>query len=363
MNEVQVNAFQFSKVDLLPMYVFNNRNIEPTIDLLLLFNEDVHHYVLIINLIKLVCTVKEKQFTNSLRLCRNCFAFSHSEEQHQVHDDACRNHAPATIKMPGDDKNSFRFKNFKARWFAPITIYFDFESFLMPVSSCPANPDASSTEVIEQHIPSGFALTLIENGYSTPKEFVIDSSENCMTNFIKKLHEMAREVYYSKRRFPIYLGQQVPNRSSIVDCWICEEPFGPEDTKVMDHCHHRGDFLGFAHEKGNWIRRTINFTPVIGHNIANYDLHHVCLALREIEPSTKINVIPSTDEKYISMTFGVLIKTVTGRDGKDRKIYEYLRFIDSFKFLTTSLEKLIANLPASALAIFDSMFDSDRSVS
>ena len=71
------------------------------------------------------------------------FCFSHSE-QHQIHDDAFRNHAPATIKMPGDDKNSFRFKNFKARWFAPITTYFDFESFLMPVSSSPSNPDASS---------------------------------------------------------------------------------------------------------------------------------------------------------------------------------------------------------------------------
>ena len=62
------------------------------------------------------------------------------------------------------------------------------------------------------------------------------------------------------------------------------------------------------------------------------------------------------------MTFGVLIKTVTGRDGKVRKICEYLRFIDSFKFLTTSLEKLVANLTASAFAIFDSMFDSDQSV-
>ena len=100
--------------------------------------------------------------------------------------------------MPGDDKNSFRFKNLKARWFAPFTIYFDFESFLMPVSSCPVNLDASSTEVLEQHIPSGFALTLIEDCFSTPKEFVIDSSENCMTIFLKN-YMRRRERYYMQR--------------------------------------------------------------------------------------------------------------------------------------------------------------------
>ena len=151
-----------------------------------------------------------------------------------------------------------------------------------------------------------------------------------MTNFIKKLHEMAREVYYAKRRFPVYLGQQVPNRSNTVECWICEEPFGPEETKVLDHCHHRGNFFGFAHEKCNWLRRTINFTPVIGHNIANYDLHHVCLALREIEPSTTVSVIPSTDEKYISMMFGVLIKTVTG--GERWKSQKKLRIFTLHRF-------------------------------
>ena len=61
-----------------------------------------------------------------------------------------------------------------------------------------------------------------------------------MTNFNKKLHEMAREVYYAKIRFPVYLGQKVSNRSGTVECWICEEPFGPKDTNVLDPCHHRG---------------------------------------------------------------------------------------------------------------------------
>ena len=63
----------------------------------------------------------------------------------------------------------------------------------------------------------------------------------------------------------------------------------------------------------------------------------------------------------MSKTFGILIKTVTGSDRKVRNIYEHLRFIDSFKFLTTSLEKLVANLRASIFAIFDSIFDSDQS--
>ena len=148
------------------MYVSNNRNFEPTMELQLLFNEDVHHYVSVYDLLELVCTVKEKQFTNNLHRSRNCFAFSHCEEQHQVHDDECRNGAPAAIKMPGDNF-SFRFKNFKAQWFAPINIYLNFESFLMPFSTFPANPDASSTEIVEQHILSGFPLTLIENGFST----------------------------------------------------------------------------------------------------------------------------------------------------------------------------------------------------
>ena len=91
-----------------------------------------------------------------------------------------------------------------------------------------------------------------------------------------KTHEMAREVHYAKRRFPVELWPQVPNRSGTIDCWICEELFGREDKTIQDQCHHCKNVLGSAHEICNWIRRTTSFTPVIGPNIANYDLQHVC---------------------------------------------------------------------------------------
>ena len=88
----------------------------------------------------------------------------------------------------------------------------------------------------------------------------------------------------------------------------------------------------------------------MGHNIQNYDLH-ICLALQSCEPTTTVTVIPSTDEKNISMDFGVLVETITLDDGKVIKKYENLRFIDSFKMMSSSLKngrhfaKLVDILP------------------
>ena len=45
------------------------------------------------------------------------------------------------------------------------------------------------------------------------------------------------------------------------------------------------------------------------------------------------------------MTFGVLIDTITTQEGRTQKIYEYLRFIDSYKMMNSSLEKLVEILP------------------
>ena len=54
--------------------------------------------------------------------------------------------------------------------------------------------------------------------------------------------------------------------------------------------------LGCAHRKENLARRNINYIPVIGNNLLNYDMHHVCLCLDEKDWRSKIQVIPSTDD-------------------------------------------------------------------
>ena len=58
------------------------------------------------------------------------------------------------------------------------------------------------------------------------------------------------------------------------------------------------------------------------------------------------------------MTFGVLIDTITAQEGRTQKNYEYLRFIDSYKMMKSSLEKLVEILPYTLFDIMKAMFPS-----
>ena len=67
------------------------------------------------------------------------------------------------------------------------------------------------------------------------------------------------------------------------DFWICQEHFSESEEKCLDHCHPSGKFLGWTHDKCNLTRRNINYSPVVGHNLQNYNMHHICLALNECD--------------------------------------------------------------------------------
>ena len=105
-------------------------------------------------------------------------------------------------------------------------------------------------------------------------------------------------------------------------------------------------FLGWAHTFCNLKRRTINFTPVFAHNLANYDLHHVVLALQSLDEKNTISIVPNTSEKFISLQIGVYIKSTQNKKGVWHNQYEYIRLLDSFKLMNTSLDNLVQNLPS-----------------
>ena len=103
--------------------------------------------------------------------------------------------------------------------------------------------------------------------------------------------------------------------------------------KVTDHDHLTGLFRGAAQSFCNLTYKNPRFIPMFFHNLAGYGAH---LFIKEFgEDEQHIKWIPNTEEKYI--TFSKILKY-------DSTNTTDLRFVDLFKFLTSSLDILMKNL-------------------
>ena len=340
---------------MVPIRVSKKADVRLEIDLLLIDDETKFHYVLITNLPLLVSRITKRRLRPRDKLCRNCFYICSSPEVLERHCRTCLSREPAVVKMPSEKQKKVSFKNLKARWFAPIVLYFDLESLLQPLSSC--DTERQSTKTIELHTPCSYCLVAVEHNNPKPLFVHLMRSEDCITRLVKELEQIAKEVHAKKQTHRYYRGSPPVRPENVDKCWICEEEFlDTEDDKVLDHCHYSGDFLGFAHSNCNLKRQTINFIPVVAHNLSNYDLHPLCRKLNEFDKNCKIQVIPSTDEKYISLSVGVPVRQYRDKNGQAKTVYEYLRFIDSFRFMNSSLDKLVSYLPSEKFQLLDNHY-------
>ena len=106
---------------------------------------------------------------------------------------------------------------------------------------------------------------------------------------------------------------------------------------AKDHCHYMAKFRGASHSKCNLNYNDLKDIPIIIHH-ASYDTHFIINQLAE-EFKGELNCIGENMEKYI--TFSAPIKKKCD-DGKT--ITYKLRFIDSFRFMPTSLSELVDNM-------------------
>ena len=82
---------------------------------------------------------------------------------------------------------------------------------------------------------------------------------------------------------------------------------------------------------------------MIFHNIQNYDAHLFVKNLAKTEGY--IRCIPNNEEKYISFTKKkIVVGSWIDKEGKEHLIRHDIRFVDSFKFMASSLDALVKNL-------------------
>ena len=126
------------------------------------------------------------------------------------------------------------------------------------------------------------------------------------------------------------------------ECHICFKKFSPKDRKVRDHCHYTGKYIGAAHSSCNLRYRIPDYIPVVFHNLAGYDAH---VFIKEfVKHTTKIGVIAKNTENYISFSVKVEVNKFIDKAGNEKSKEIELRFIDSFKFMSSSLDSLVNNL-------------------
>ena len=159
-----------------------------------------------------------------------------------------------------------------------------------------------------------------------------------MKNFCLDLreHEIKIINYEKKEMIPLTRKEKKMHNKQKY-CYIYKKRFSTDDNnkkyhKVRDRCHYTGKYRGAVHD--------------ICSLISTYDYHFIIKDLAE-EFEGEFECLGENAEKYI--TFSVPIKKeITKKDkngnGKIVKISCKIKFIDSFRFMSSSLSSLVDNL-------------------
>ena len=360
-NNIRINVFGYENKQPYPIYI-SKETFEDQMNLLLITEDEKKHYVLIKDFNAFMYNQsKHKERKHFCMYCLQCFSSERILTNH-VNNCLIINGAQA-INMPKQGENILKFNNFHKQQAVPFVIYADFEAITEKINGCKPNNDKSYTEAYQKHTDCGYGYKLVccyDDKYTKPIQ--IYRGENAVYKFMEK---MLGEVTYCKnimkKEFNKPLMMTDDDELSFKleqKCHICEESYKDKDVRVRDHCHITGKYRGSAHQDCN-LKLRINpeeiKIPVIFHNLRGYDSHFIMQQIGEIankytyknnkgeEKQMNINAIPNNMEKYMAFMLG-----------------NHLTFIDSFQFMSSSLDKLVSNLPNDALNYTSEEFQDEK---
>ena len=360
-NEININVFGYENKQPYPIYT-SKEKYEKHMELLLITEDENKHYVLIKDFNRFM--FNQTKHEHRKHFCMHCLQCFSSERVLNNHNDSCiQVNGTQAVKMPDKDNNILKFNNFHKQQPVPFVIYADFEAITEKISGCLPNDSKSYTEAYQKHTDCGFGYKVVccyDDKYSQPLK--IYRGEKAVYTF---LEYMLDEVKYCKnimkKEFnkPLRMTKEDEDKfQKANECYICNKKYTNEDIRVRDHCHITGKYRGSAHQECN-LKLRVNpeelKMPVIFHNLRGYDSHFIMQEIgaivKEYEYTNKkgqkcqmnINAIPNNMEKYMAFMLG-----------------NHLTFIDSLQFMSSSLEKLVSNLPRQSLKYTSKRFEDEK---
>ncbi|XP_060865346.1 uncharacterized protein LOC132941347 [Metopolophium dirhodum] len=315
-------------------------------DLLLVTDGNNTHYTYISNFSRLLRSQKTSH-AGQVIFCKRCFtSFDRQNLKYKLSGQAalehhrliCGPHKPIRPKMPkeGDVLQFTAWQNAQRH---PIVIYADFEALLVKTEE----EKGGNTTIIQKHRPMsyGFLVKASENvsielltQFNIPIGPVIyrgsESRQDVAKHFIQNITDVAEKIEkLLKTNIALTMtDEDTAKHNSCFKCNLCKCSVDTY-TRVRDHDHLTGKFRQTLCSRCNLSLKQPNYVPVFIHNLSNYDAHFIVTELGY--NSKRIKVIPNSEEKYV--TFSKYISN-------DFTI----RFVDTFRFMATSLSTLANNL-------------------
>ena len=304
------------------------------------------HYTLVKNKSALIASQKNNH-KGKRHLCLNCLNSFNTSESLNKHKEHCYENKSVKITMP--PQNTYlRFKNFHHSEKAPFAVYADFESLIKPLDNCDPDPNKSYTKKYQKHEPISFSYYIAVNGvFFKPvlRKYTKTKPEDtdAIDVFIKWLEEDVKAIANIEPKEMIFTEEDIKHFNNASDCWICGEELG--NDRVRDHCHFTGRYRGPAHNKCNLKYRKPKNISVFFHNLSGYDSHLFIKKLASSDKNENIDCIPNNEEKYISFSKTIVTGQYTNKKGEIKNKTFKIVFKDSLKFMSSSLETLVNNLP------------------
>ena len=317
-------------------------------NLMLITDGERRHYVAIKSLERSLSKQNSKH-KESQHFCTNCLQGYSDKRSRDEHYTYCRCNESVRIEMPVK-KPIVEYSDGQYQFKVPFIMYADFESILEPIQGASNNPSLSSTRGVNIHAPSGWCL-YSKSAYARSAGEAHGDLNNpltqyrgsdCVEKFCEHIISEAKRLYNSFLERPMAPLTKLlfKEYKRATKCHICFKPFG-DKGKVRDHCHYSGLYRGAAHFSCNLQYKIPSYIPVVFHNLAGYDAH---LFIRELAKyTTGMGVIAKNIEDYISFSIKVEVDRYVDKEGNEKPKEIELRFIDSFKFMSSSLDSLVNN--------------------
>ena len=357
-NNININVFGYEDKQPYPIYVSKEKYTD-CLNLLLITENENKHYVLIKDFNKFMYNqTKHKERKHFCMHCLQCFS---SERVLTNHKENCiQVNGTQAIKMPDKNNNILKFNNFHKQLPVPFVIYADFEAIIGKIHGCQRHNDKSYTETYQKHTDCGYGYKVVccyDDKYTKPEQ--IYRGEKAVYKFMEAMLEevkYCKKVMKTKFDKPLKMTKEDEEKFQKADeCHICNKKYNETDVRVRDHCHITGKYRGSAHKDCNLNFQISDKIPVIFHNLRGYDSHFIMQEIGEIVKKNtytnkkgekcqiNINAIPNNMEKYMAFMLG-----------------NHLTFIDSFQFMSSSLERLVSNLPKESLKYTSKKFKGEK---